>query len=250
MPGSPFESPPPPIMRPTSLPLAEDKPISRRQLQFRSRSEPPSKFRSIAGIRIDDPVHACIVDAFQSPGSHLNVFQSAPPMESMPQIQTGFVGAQRLDTSEFGHNLKVDVETCSFGDNLNVGTSEFEGMHTLEINDIPKQEVRVSMNAIFDSWRRQKTAVRQRKRPEVQRIADLHDLIKKQTILVCIALCTDLIYIGIIFFEPIEWMIGWLYFVNVICVWMMLGISKRYWICCKQYAFCYCCYHTSNRLKF
>ena len=113
-----------------------------------------------------------------------------------------------------------------------------------------KHMIRVSMDNVLDAWTRQKTVERERKRPEVQRMVDLHNLIKKQTILVCIALCSDLLYVATIFYEPIEWMTGWFYCLNVICVWMMLATSKRYWIFCKQFGLCCCCYRKSNKLNF
>ena len=77
----------------------------------------------------------------------------------------------------------------------------------------------------------------------VIRIIELYNLIKKQTILVCIAVISTTMFMiltaldGDFFYE-----IGWDIVVNTVCVWMMLSTSKKYWNCCRDHGLCKCCY--------
>jgi len=74
-------------------------------------------------------------------------------------------------------------------------------------------------------------------------ILRLHNLIKKQTILVCIALAstTMLAVVSTLDGSGIA-ITGWDTTVNALCVWLMLGLSKQYWNCCSRYGLCHCCY--------
>ena len=108
---------------------------------------------------------------------------------------------------------------------------------------------KISINQVLDSWKRQSTINRDQLRPEVQRIMALHNLIKKQTILVCIAITGTITYFictGIYFDFALE--SGWDVLVNSICVWMMLDTSKVYWNACRKYGICSCCYRKTNKL--
>ena len=117
----------------------------------------------------------------------------------------------------------------------------------------PKAKTRskrsVSVEKVCDVWHRQRTQTRNQLRPEVQRILSLHNLIKKQTILVCIAtVSTILLWIGAAIYGAILLQGGWDTIVNSVCVWMMLDTSKRYWKICKKYGLCWCCYCTTNKM--
>lgn len=74
-------------------------------------------------------------------------------------------------------------------------------------------------------------------------ILRLHNLIKKQTILVCIAVLstTGLAVISTLDAAGIA-VCGWDVVVNALCVWLMLGLSKEYWYCCSRYGLCHICY--------
>ena len=107
----------------------------------------------------------------------------------------------------------------------------------------------VSMDIVLDEWGRQKTFVRELQKDEVQRIVSLHNLIKKQTILCCVATgSTCCIWFGTIFHEDFQFESGWDNCVNAICVWMMLDTSKKYWKMCQKYGFCYLCYRKTNKI--
>ena len=207
---------------------------------FGAEATTDSKFRSVAGIRIDSP------KTKTNNGSAFHHDSPASFSSGDMSPQTTLYSIPESGTHPIDDILKMDDAVPQIADR----SESQDAFDENTVNTNRELEVRVSMDVIFDMWKRQKTPQRMNTRHRVQRIADLHNLIKKQTILVCIALCSDLLYIGIIFFEPIEWLTGWFYCVNVICIWLMLVTSKKYWIICKLYGFCHCCYRKSNQLKF
>merc|ERR1719216_457920 len=79
-------------------------------------------------------------------------------------------------------------------------------------------------------------------------ILKLHNLIKKQTILVCIAVgsTTGLAVVSTLDAAGIA-VCGWDTVVNALCAWLMLNVSRNYWICCSQYGLCRCCYLTDEQ---
>ena len=78
---------------------------------------------------------------------------------------------------------------------------------------------------------------------DLQFIIDLHELIKRQTILVSIAILSSLSLWGLsIVAGAFSLQLGWDIVVNVICVWMTLKSSRRYYDCCAKYGFCWICY--------
>ena len=77
----------------------------------------------------------------------------------------------------------------------------------------------------------------------ITRIIQLYNLIKKQAILVCISVLSTTMLGGMALFDDLfVFEMGWDGALNVICVWMMLSTSKRYWDCCKDNGLCKCCY--------
>ena len=78
---------------------------------------------------------------------------------------------------------------------------------------------------------------------------ELHNLMKKQTILVFVSILST-ITLGILAIINVNMVFqaGWDTIVNMICVWMMLNTSKRYWICCRKYGLCICCYWKVNQI--
>ena len=108
---------------------------------------------------------------------------------------------------------------------------------------------RVSMNIVLDEWGKQKTITRNQTKGEIERMICLHNLIKKQTILVFIAnVSTMTLWIAAVALKrpSILWETGWDNIVNSICVWMMLTESSKYWMLCQKYGLCWCCYRMTN----
>ena len=106
-----------------------------------------------------------------------------------------------------------------------------------------------SAENVLQEWQRQKTITKEQMKPEVQRIITLHNLIKKHTILVCIAtVSTVILWMGfaVNFLIMIEF--GWSIIINSICIWFMLDTSETYWGICKRYGLCLCCYWRTNKL--
>ena len=105
----------------------------------------------------------------------------------------------------------------------------------------------VTVDIVLESWQRQATITREQLKSEVQRIVRLHNLMKKQTILVFVAMCsTILFFVGNVVSKYLYREAGWDIVVNSICVWMMLDTSKMYWNFCKTWGLCACCYRKTN----
>ena len=122
----------------------------------------------------------------------------------------------------------------------------------LDENDLGTPRSRpnkVSAGNVLSSWGRQSTVDRKQLKPEVERIMTLHNLIKKQAILVFVATVTTLTFwIAAGINQLFLLQFGWDIIVNAICVWMMLDTSKVYWNLCKKYGICICCYLKENRV--
>ena len=105
------------------------------------------------------------------------------------------------------------------------------------------------MNNAWKSWEKQSEDNKERSKHELERIVKLHNLIKKQTILVVTVIITD-ITLGIASTMKPELtnLNGWNIMVNAICVWLMIDTSKRYWNVCRRYGLCLICYRTSNEM--
>ena len=99
---------------------------------------------------------------------------------------------------------------------------------------------RVSLHKIMSSWSRQSSMDRNKARHEIERIIKLHNLIKKQTILVCTSVVSTMVLSVI--------QTPWDIIINAFCVWMMLDTSKTCWRICKKYGLCWCCYIKTNRM--
>ena len=77
----------------------------------------------------------------------------------------------------------------------------------------------------------------------MQLLIKLHLLMKKQTILVIYANVSTLIFYLISVLIPRSSILFPLDIsANCICVWLMLGTSEKYWICCTKYGLCCCCF--------
>ena len=117
--------------------------------------------------------------------------------------------------------------------------------------EMPCQEIQrstsSSLAAVVDSYKGKRESGVSASQSEL-RIIKRHNVMKKQTILVSIAIVSTTIYTvwaGITSSAVYEF--GWDACVNTICVWMMLSSSKRYWNLCKDYGVCRCCfYHTGD----
>ena len=89
---------------------------------------------------------------------------------------------------------------------------------------------------------------------EVGTIVRLHDLIKKQTILLSIAVITTMIYMSLenrpsgLFEEDVSFLFAFDIIVNAICVWLTLSCSQRYWSCCVHFGVCRCCYGSKTKM--
>ena len=72
---------------------------------------------------------------------------------------------------------------------------------------------------------------------------ELPDLIKKFTTLVGIATSSSLTYlISIVLNWKVSFEFAGDHGLNMMCMWMLLGSSNKYWDWCKTYGLCKCCH--------
>eukprot|EP01083_Nonionella_stella_P145744 457324_1 len=90
----------------------------------------------------------------------------------------------------------------------------------------------------------------------VIRIMELNDMIKKQSILVIIIIVGTLMFWSLIALDAFyTYLFAINFAINSICVWLMNGVSTKYWMCCRSYGLCRCCYtkiselHTNTQQK-
>lgn len=77
----------------------------------------------------------------------------------------------------------------------------------------------------------------------VKRVINMYNIMKKQTILISIAIASSSIFFiwtGYDSYAAIE--ICWDFSVNLICAWLMLKSSETCWNWCKTKGLCLCCY--------
>ena len=84
----------------------------------------------------------------------------------------------------------------------------------------------------------------------IKRVIRMYNLMKKQTILTCICIISSGL-LGMLAGIDIQFSheTGWDHMINMICVWLMLSTSKRYWGWCKDYGLCKCCYLNTGYAK-
>ena len=81
-------------------------------------------------------------------------------------------------------------------------------------------------------------------------ILRLQNLMKKQTILVFIALISSLVYWSLIsFFPAMLIQSGWDIVINVVCIWLMFGISTKHWNCLTKYLCCNACFADTDKFR-
>ena len=143
----------------------------------------------------------------------------------------------------------VPIHCTTMSDVLDIPSIDNENISDLDGRKTPSLRRKNSMDIVLDEWNQKNERQKNRLRNEVERIVKLHNLIKKQAILVCIATgATTLNWIATALKGEMLWMNGWDNIINAVCVWMMLEISKRYWDVCRLYGCCWCCYRRTNQV--
>ena len=103
---------------------------------------------------------------------------------------------------------------------------------------------RTDINVIFEKYSNQQTIS-----PRVKHILIIHDLIKKQTILVSITALSSVIFLLLLPVDiRLSVLIHWDTIINVICTWLMLGSSMKYWRYCTKTCL-RCCYRKENSMS-
>ena len=81
-------------------------------------------------------------------------------------------------------------------------------------------------------------------RDKIIRIVELYHVMKKHTILICIAILSTWAYQLYLAIDIMNALRQFPYdaCINAICVWLILASSQKYWKCCTKYGCCICCY--------
>ena len=154
------------------------------------------------------------------------------------EIISGPVITSISTNTDFNCGPSTPIPPEKIGEDDNVDdTDVIQSRHTITVGDV------------LDSWSKQKSAQREKIRGDVKRIVELHNLMKKQSVLVGTAIISTItLLISIGGDVDIILLSGYDIIVNSICVWMMLDSSKKYWISCKNYGICVCCYWKTNKM--
>ena len=109
---------------------------------------------------------------------------------------------------------------------------------------IPRSSVDVSsFGSVRRSLRRQRT-ISISEEDSLRRILKIHKLIKKQCILVCVALISSMAFwiLSAVWNEFMSIMFAWDVMINSICIWLMFGFNDKYWSILTSYCVCKLCY--------
>ena len=110
----------------------------------------------------------------------------------------------------------------------------------------------VSLDVVLDKYSEQQCTLPKNGNKPVcttaASIVELHSLIKKATILVCVAMSSATIHhIWVAIDEFATQLFGIDVVINVLCVWFMCASSVKFWNCCKKHGLCMICYRKENR---
>ena len=127
--------------------------------------------------------------------------------------------------------------------------AETENLQNNNNNTPPIYPKRLSVQNVMKEWHLSSPSAKKRCKPELERIVKLHNLIKKQTILVVTVIVTD-ITLAITAGINVELtnLNGWDIIINAICVWLMIDTSTACWNKCKC-IFCWCCYYNTDQIN-
>ena len=133
-------------------------------------------------------------------------------------------------------------EFCPESEASNDDKSIYE-MTSLSISLLPNETQRTQsdMDVVLN-----KLVTDRKSKKNAKHILRLYGLIKKQTILCFIAVCSSLVYWCLVAWN--DWFaiqFYWDVWINAICVWLMLGSSSKYWKICTK-TFLRSCYRKEN----
>ena len=112
-----------------------------------------------------------------------------------------------------------------------------------DANDEKREEVTASMSLELVVRRNSELGKDMVNDMELQRVIKMHNLFKKQTILVIIVIASNLLtWTMFIIRRKVGLIICWHIILNAICVWLMYSFSDKYWQCAKRYLCCRLCY--------
>lgn len=111
------------------------------------------------------------------------------------------------------------------------------------------QLMRATSNGVqimVDRYREQKKYGKRRVSAKTKRFIKLYNIMKKQSILLTIAIISSTIFfVWTGFTAQAVWLFQWDFCVNMVCTWLMLSSSEEYWNWCKTRGICWCCYRNT-----
>eukprot|EP01084_Bolivina_argentea_P265686 450449_1 len=112
-----------------------------------------------------------------------------------------------------------------------------------ESNGVDAFSVKKTMTMSFSSHL-------QCEKKSIIRVISLKNIIKKQTILVCIALISSIIYWVLSMFYPsMSLQSCWDIIINASCIWLMFACTNPIWNFLSRYCCCHICYRDINHMK-
>ena len=141
-----------------------------------------------------------------------------------------------------GHVNTLTVESINNLDNLGDANRGSRRLSAVELEDLSNSGF--TLEVIASNYK----GSNEMEKNSINDIMTLHKLIIKQTILVCITICSSFATVIIIGFIPSFLQQIWIEIaVNTISIWLMFGAANKYWnqivnICC-----CCCCYTKVTR---
>ena len=128
---------------------------------------------------------------------------------------------------------------------------QFAKDHVME-KSITISQVSLDVDMVLDKYSEQNCTSPKKESTTIctsaEQIVQLHILIKKTTILVCVAMISAIVYHVCVVVDTFAiQLFGIDVVINVLCVWLMCNSSLRYWKCCKKYGLYQICYRKENR---
>ena len=119
---------------------------------------------------------------------------------------------------------------------------QLEVQQSSNISDMRRGSTAQNLQVVVDHYKERKTA-KQKVDNSVKQVIKMYNIMKKQTILICIAIVSTSIYFIWTGISPLaSWLLGWDFSINMICAWLMLSSSSLYWNWCRSKGLCKCCY--------
>lgn len=155
------------------------------------------------------------------------------PMEDIRAIDSSSI--QRTDSKSHSHRHS-DPE-------IGIGFQKVANMVNLASSNLTRIGTAMSNLSI-----KQMEMEAKQKNESARRIMNLHKLIKQHTILVWVQIVSYIAWSCSVMVSSWMWIeVIWVLLINNVCLWLMFGISEKYWKCSTHWLCCALCYLDRNK---